>query len=153
MFREFIGKKSTSVLNIVERGAVKKFAEAIGDLNPLYLNEEKAKKSVHKSLIAPPTFPKTFEYGVIPGLEFPPKGLIHGEQVFEYERPLFVGDELYCYIELLDVYEKQGSRGKLMFVVTERNGNLTSGEPIFTTRQSTIFTDKVREGMQKCKSN
>ena len=31
MFEHLIGKRSNKVINIVERGAVKKFAEAIGD--------------------------------------------------------------------------------------------------------------------------
>lgn len=45
MFQDAVGKKSTKVKNVVERGLVKRFAEAIGDVNPLYLDEEVGKAS------------------------------------------------------------------------------------------------------------
>ncbi|MBA4116191.1 MAG: MaoC family dehydratase N-terminal domain-containing protein, partial [Rubrobacter sp.] len=62
---QFIGQRSEPVMNVVEKGAVRKFAEAIGDLNPLYMDEEVAKASRYGRLIAPPTFPRTFDYGEI----------------------------------------------------------------------------------------
>ena len=96
MFKDQIGKQSNKVKNAVEKGAVKKFAEAIGDLHPIYFDEEVGEKSRYKKNIATPTFPRTFDYGVIDGLDLPNKGLIHGEQTFHYVRPLFVGEEIYC---------------------------------------------------------
>ena len=38
MFTELIGKRSIPVKNVVERGAVRKFAEAIGDTAPIYVD-------------------------------------------------------------------------------------------------------------------
>lgn len=78
MFQDAVGKKSTKVKNVVERGLVKRFAEAIGDVNPLYLDEEVGKASRYGTNIAPPTFPRTFDYGEVKGLQLPKKGLIHG---------------------------------------------------------------------------
>ncbi|MBA3474210.1 MAG: MaoC family dehydratase N-terminal domain-containing protein, partial [Rubrobacter sp.] len=46
----FIGYRSEPVTNVVEKGAVKKFAEAIGDPNPLYVDEEAAKASRYGAL-------------------------------------------------------------------------------------------------------
>ncbi len=109
MFQETIGKKSIPVKNMVERGAVKKFAEAIGDLAPIYVDEEAGKNSRYKRNIAPPTFPVTLDYGVIPEMKLPPKGLIHGEQSYHYKRPLFVGEEVYCHTEVQNYYEKKGN--------------------------------------------
>src|SRR4051812_21214325 len=102
MFKESIGKRSKPVKNLVERGAVKKFAEAIGDLHPIFIDEEVGKKSRHDKNIAPPTFPRVFDYGVIEGLNLPAKGLIHGEQIYHYNRPLLVGEEVICYTEVKD---------------------------------------------------
>ena len=67
-FERFVGCRSEPVANVVEKGAVRKFAEAIGDPNPLYVDEEAAKASRYGGLIAPPTFPRTFEYGEVEGL-------------------------------------------------------------------------------------
>ncbi|QPA32591.1 MaoC family dehydratase N-terminal domain-containing protein [Thermaerobacillus caldiproteolyticus] len=147
MFTEHIGKCSNKVKNIVERSAVKKFAEAIGDPNPIYWDEETGKKSRYKNNIAPPTFPRVFDYGVIDELKLPSKGLIHGEQIFHYERPLLVGEEIICYSKVEDYYEKKGSIGKLGFLVIKSYGEDPSGQIIFTSTQTIIITEAVRKAM------
>ncbi|EGL83037.1 hypothetical protein CathTA2_1426 [Caldalkalibacillus thermarum TA2.A1] len=148
MWSDFVGKKSDKVKNVVERGAVRKFAEAIGDLNPLYVDEEVAAQSRYGRLLAPPTFPRTFQYGEIHGLSLPKSGLIHGEQSFFYERPLLVGDEVYCYTALQKVFEKKGGSGQLTFLVFERVGEDPDGARIFMTRETIIVTETVRKGME-----
>ena len=147
MFAEHIGKCSNKVKNVVERGAVKKFAEAIGDPHPIYWDEETGKKSRYQRNIAPPTFPRVFDYGVIEGLKLPSKGLIHGEQRFHYERPLFVGEELYCYAKVEDYYEKQSSMGELGFLVITNYGEDPYGSVIFTSTSTIIITEAVRKAM------
>lgn len=144
MFKELIGKTSSKVKNTVERGAVKKFAEAIGDLHPIYVDEEAGKKSKYQENIAPPTFPRVFDYGVIEGLKLPNKGLIHGEQVYHYERPLLVGEEIYCYAKITDFYEKKGGHGEMGFLVLENNGEDKDGKTIFTSKSVVIITEAVR---------
>jgi acyl dehydratase len=147
MLEEHIGKYSNKVKNTVERGAVKKFAEAIGDPHPIYLDEETGKKSRYKNNIAPPTFPRVFDYGVIDGLKLPSKGLIHGEQTFHYERPLLVGEEILCYSKVENYYEKKGNRGVLGFLVIKSYGEDPSGQIIFTSKQTVIITEAVRKVM------
>ncbi|SFA54279.1 Acyl dehydratase [Parageobacillus thermantarcticus] len=147
MFSEYIGRCSNKVKNVVERGAVKKFAEAIGDSHPIYWDEETGKKSRYQRNIAPPTFPRVFDYGAIEGLKLPSKGLIHGEQRFHYERPLYVGEELYCYSKVEDYYEKQSSMGKLGFLVITNYGEDSSGNVIFTSTSTIIITETVRKAM------
>ena len=41
---------------VIDRTAIRRYAQAISDLNPLYIDEEFAKKSKYGGLIAPPTF-------------------------------------------------------------------------------------------------
>ena len=148
MYQDVIGKKSEKVKNVVERGLVKRFAEAIGDLNPLYLDEEVGKGSRYGANIAPPTFPRTFDFGVVPGLRLPEKGLIHGEQTYHYKRPLIVGEEVYCYAEISDYYEKTGTNGRMGFLVTKRYGEDEDGNIIFIEGSTTIITEAVREAMK-----
>ncbi len=142
---QFIGQRSEPVMNVVEKGAVRKFAEAIGDLNPLYMDEEVAKASRYGRLIAPPTFPRTFGYGEIEGAGPPGQGFIHGEHQIRYERPLFVGEEVSCYVEFKDYYEKEGRGGALGFLISERVGEDTEGERIFTMLDTAILTPAMRE--------
>ncbi|MFD0050021.1 MaoC family dehydratase N-terminal domain-containing protein [Actinomycetes bacterium NPDC127524] len=145
MFKECIGRSSNRVKNTVERGAVKKFAEAIGDLHPIYFDEETGINSRFRTNIAPPTFPRVFDYGEIEGIHLPNKGLIHGEQVYHYERPLLAGEEIYCFSTVKDFYEKSGSNGEMGFLVLESYGESKEGSAIFSSKQVVIITEAVRK--------
>lgn len=147
MLKEFIGKRSNNVLNVVERGAVRKFAEAIGDSHPIYTNEEYASQTRYKQNICPPTFPIIFDYGKIEGLIFPSSGLIHGEQYFHYERPLYVGEKINCYSVIEDLFEKQGSRDTLAFLVINNFGEDEEQKTVFTCKKVIVITDAVRKEM------
>jgi acyl dehydratase len=147
VFESFVGLASEPVENTVEKGAVRKFAEAIGDPNPAYTDE--GAKSVHGRLIAPPTFPRTFDYGSISGMEAPDNGLIHGEHRILYERPLFVGETVMCRVEVAEYFEKEAKSGLLGFLVTKRFGDTPEEERIFTMRDTVIATPAVRAMMEK----
>jgi acyl dehydratase len=148
LYKEFVGLSSQPVRNVVERGAVRRFAEAIAGPSPLYVDEEAARSSRYGGLLAPPTFPRTFDYGRIEGLELPPAGLIHGEFRISYERPLLVGDEVLCRMRLKDSYDKQGRRGLLGFLVFERTGEGSDGRRVFTTNDTVVVTEPVRRGIE-----
>jgi acyl dehydratase len=149
VFSDQVGKRSTKVKNTVERGAVKKFAESIGDLHPIYFDEETGKKSRYKNNIAPPTFPRTFDYGVIEGLNLPNKGLIHGEQTFHYERPLVVGEEILCYSEVKRYFEKKGNFGEMGFLIVESFGEDLAGNKLFSSTSTVVISEAVRKVLTK----
>ncbi|MGI9048268.1 MAG: MaoC family dehydratase N-terminal domain-containing protein [Rubrobacteraceae bacterium] len=145
LYREFVGKSSEPVRNLVERGAVRKFAEAIADPNPLYVDERAAEQNRYGRLLAPPTFPRTFDYGEIEGLRLPGSGMIHGEFDIVYERPILVGEGLLCRMELKDSYDKQSRRGLLGFLLFERTGESPAGERVFTMNDIVVVTEAVRK--------
>lgn len=147
MFESLIGTRSTPVKNVVERGSVKAFSKSIGDASPIYLNEAVGKRSRYGENIAPPTYPRVFDYGEINGFELPNVGLIHGKQSFHYERPLLVGETVMCSTVLEDFYERKGKSGLLGFLIFKRYGKEPDGQIIFTEEQTVIITEAVREGM------
>jgi acyl dehydratase len=149
LYEGFVGKSSEPVRNVVEREAVRLFADAIADPSPLYRDEEAAERSRYGRLLAPPTFPRTFDYGRVEGLELPPAGLIHGEFRISYARPLLVGDELLCRLTLKDSYDKEGRRGRLGFLIFERTGESVDGDRIFTTNDTVVVTEAVRRGISE----
>ncbi|MFB5195783.1 MaoC family dehydratase N-terminal domain-containing protein [Neobacillus sp. KR4-4] len=149
MFKEQIGKQSNKVKNVVERGAVKRFAKAIGDLHPIYFDEETGRKSRYQTNIAPPTFPMTFDYGDIAGLNLPNEGLIHGEQTFHYERPLRVGEEIFCYSRVKNYFEKKGNFGEMGFLILESFGEDTEGGLIFSSTSTVVISEAVRKVLVK----
>lgn len=148
MYKEFIGKSSKKVKNVIERGLVKRFADSIGDLHPIYVDEEYGKKSRYGNNIAPITFPRVLSSGMIEGLELPKKGLIHGEQSYHYVRPLLVGEEVFIYSVLENYYEKEGNSGKMGFLKMKRYGEDPDGNLIFTEESVIIITEAVRRSMK-----
>lgn len=149
LFEEYVGLLSEPVENPVERVAVRRFAEAIGDPNPLYTDPESARAGVHGGLIAPPTFPRTFEYGAVPGVELPAAGVLHGTHRIDYERPLYVGESVLCRVELKESFDREGRTGRLGFLVFERFGETPGGERVFTSSDTVIVTEKVREALAR----
>ncbi|WP_059104945.1 MaoC family dehydratase N-terminal domain-containing protein [Shouchella shacheensis] len=147
MFRETIGNKSRKVVNKVERGAVRTFAESIGDPHPIYVDEEVGKASRYGANIAPPTFPRVFGYGEIEGLKLPSKGLIHGEQSYHYTRPLVVGEDITCHGEVKDYQEKAGRSGTMGILTVANFGEDEDGLLVFHSEQVIILTEAVRKGM------
>jgi acyl dehydratase len=54
--KSLIGTSSAVKFYEVEKGAIRRFAEAVDDYNPLYHDEEYARNSKYGSMIAPPGF-------------------------------------------------------------------------------------------------
>jgi acyl dehydratase len=95
--RAFIGRAfPPSEPYEVSRVKIKEFAEAIGDPNPVYRDREAAKAAGHPDVIAPPTFPIVISLSggdlLDPELGLNFAMVVHGEQRFEYQRPLRAGD-------------------------------------------------------------
>ena len=147
MYKEYIGLTTSKVRNVIERELVRRFAESIGDNHPIFIDEEVGKQSRFGTNIAPPTFPRVLRSGPIEGLKLPSKGLIHGEQIYHYNRPLLVGEEVYCYSKIEDYYEKEGTTGKMAFLKMKRYGEDSTGQIIFTEESVTIITETVRRSL------
>ncbi|MFJ8470618.1 MaoC family dehydratase N-terminal domain-containing protein [Kitasatospora sp. NPDC094011] len=84
----------------VGREKIREFALAIGDANPAYTDAEAAKALGHQDVIAPPTFPFAIAFRAAGQVvEDPELGLdysrvVHGDQKFQYSRPVRAGDRL-----------------------------------------------------------
>jgi acyl dehydratase len=95
--RDFIGRAfPSSEPYEVTRVKIKEFADAIGDPNPLYRDQDAAKAAGYPDVIAPPTFAFVFSLSgdtlIDPELGLNFAMVVHGEQRFEYRRPLRAGD-------------------------------------------------------------
>ena len=82
----------------VSRVKIAEFADAIGDPNPLFRDQAAAQAAGHRDVIAPPTFAIVISTASAaravadPGLGLNYAMVVHGEQRFEYSRPLRAGD-------------------------------------------------------------
>ncbi len=139
--RTLIGRESEPVVLEVEKGAVRRFAEALGDPNPLYQDEGAARAAGYASLLAPPTFPVTLTANerFRHSLDLGTRSLLHGEQAFEYFRPLVAGDRVTVVSRVADVQERAGASGPSDVLVVEDEGRDDRGELVFRTRATFIL--------------
>jgi acyl dehydratase len=139
--RSLIGRESEPVLHEVEKGAIRRFAEALGDPNPIYVDEAAARAAGYPSLVAPPTFPvalasnERFRHS----LDLGTRSILHGEQQFEYVRPVLAGDRITVKSKVADVQERAGASGPMDVIVIEDEGRDEKGELVFRTRAMLIL--------------
>jgi acyl dehydratase len=112
------------------RAAIRYFAVAIGDLNPLYLDDAFARSHGHPSVIAPPTLVcETNQF--VPGprgpggyltqifeLDVPGTRQIRGGNEYEFFRPVLPTDRITITWRLEEMAERTSSSGGEMLVVT-----------------------------------
>lgn len=129
----------------VERGRIKDFARAIGDLSSFYLDDRVGAASEWGDIVAPPTFPITFrDDAADTGALLRDLGgvdvgrLLHGEQEFEHFQPIQPGQTYLCRTRVVDIYEKSGRSGPMGFVVRETTVTDRHNEIVATMRQVTV---------------
>lgn len=142
--RSVLGKEYAPYPVAVERGRIKDFARAIGDLNPFYLDDAVGAASEWGDVITPPTFPITFRDEADSGALLRDLGVdisrvLHGEQEFELFRQLTPGETYLCRAKVVDIYDKVGRSGPMAFVVREIAVTDRAGEIVATMRQTTVI--------------
>ncbi|MDX6738265.1 MaoC family dehydratase N-terminal domain-containing protein [Actinocorallia sp. A-T 12471] len=122
----------------VSRVKIREFADAIGDGNPIYRDPEAARAAGHPDVVAPPTFPIVFslggDYFADPDLGLNYAMVVHGEQRFEYKRPVVAGDALTAQATIADI--RKAGRNELLKIVTEIRD--TAGELVVTTYNTIV---------------
>jgi len=139
--KSLIGERTESYEIEVERGQIRRFAAAIGDDNPLWVDREFARAQGYADVIAPPTFPVSFQ---VPGTpiwwqNLDRKRFLAGEHGFTYIRPICAGDRLTCRMTLVDVERKEGRSGVMDLMHQEVRGVDAQGDEVFTHRRITVY--------------
>ncbi|MGB2584443.1 MAG: MaoC family dehydratase N-terminal domain-containing protein [Dehalococcoidia bacterium] len=134
--KQHIGKIDPPHVREVERGAIRRYADAVGNDNPLYFDEEYASESRYGTIIAPPGF---FGWSMqsVPSSE----GIIglmtaminagyyrilDGGMSYEFFLPVREGDIMIASPKVKDVNAKEGKSGTMMvcdFETTYLNQN------------------------------
>ena len=118
--RDAIGVESNPLTHEVERGAIVKFAQAIEDPNPVFNNEVAARNTRYGGLIAPPTFLRSMSPGPLTvELPIPYPESLDGGSDWEYFEPARPGDRITVTTKIVDLYERQGRLGNMLFIIYE----------------------------------
>ena len=118
----------------VTRGKIREFAEAINDLNPVYLDRASAQAVGYPDVIAPPTFPVILGMAgsglalADPDLGVDFSRVVHGDQSFHYSRPLRAGDVLTTVTKITDIKALGGNE----LITLETVAEAADGEHVVT---------------------
>jgi acyl dehydratase len=94
------------------------YAKAVGEINPLYLDEEAAKAGPYGTIIAPPLFYNmlSLQPGLDPRVKFGTSGFDAGQHA-EFFEPIRAGDTISAKTQVADVYAKTGRTGAMVFTI------------------------------------
>lgn len=124
----------------VGREQIRRFADALGDPNPVYRDPAAAAALGHPDVVAPPTFAVaiTMDIGAAavsdPELGVDYSRVVHGEQRFAHHRPIHAGDRLVGRLAIADV--RAAGRNELL--TTRVDLSTVDGEPVCTALSTLI---------------
>ncbi len=136
----------------IGRASIRYFALALGDFNPLYRDEEFARKTRHGGIIAPPTFIcETNQYmdapinadGYIGHLwelpESPGTRIRRGGSEYEFFQPVRPTDRITAIWRITDIYEEQTPSGPVLHAVSEVRFTNQHGQILATNREDNRY--------------
>lgn len=119
----------------VGRTDIARYARAIGETDPIHFDPDAAVAAGHADVVAPAYFPYTIRMqaaNLVAKDELAPDGsatadvpplpttrAMAGETAIEFGSPVVAGDTIRLTKRIIDLYEKEGRSGALVFVVTE----------------------------------
>jgi acyl dehydratase len=134
---DFVGRSyAPEGTYVVGREKIREFAAAIGDDNPAFVDVSAARELGYGDLVAPPTFAVILSLkasgSVVrdPELGLDYSRVVHGEQRFEFTRPIVAGDELMVTTTIESIRTMAGND----MITTRGDVATVAGEPVVTTR-------------------
>jgi len=126
---------------VVGREKVREFASAVFATAPIHHDVDAAIAAGYSDVVAPPTFPIVIQEKTLqqllshPGAGIDFSRVVHGDQKFEYQRPLVAGDEV---VAKLLVTKIQSLGGHTM-VTSESTITTTAGEPVVVATSTLVI--------------
>jgi len=127
----------------VTDAAIDAYCEALGETNPLYLDEDFASGTGYGGRIAPPLIFTTANFrgtGADPQVDFGNARFLGGERI-EVLEPMRPGDTITAYGQVTEVYEKTGRSGKMVFVVRRTRYENQNGRDVALVDSSMVHRE------------
>ena len=155
--KKLIGTHGSVKYYEVEKGTIRRFAEAVDDPNPLYQDEEYARKSKYSAIIAPPGFfgrPQKQPRGSPLAVDIPPELeaafekagyplslVLDGGMEYEFFLPVHAGDILSGVTTVRNLRERTGETGSIIVsfldtVYHNQVGKLVAKQQLMFVRRS-----------------
>ena len=153
--KNLIGRSTPAKTYEVEKGAIRRFADAVGDSNPLYYDEAYARNSRYGTIITPPGFfgwPRKQDKNSAITIDIPPElitvleqagyplsSVVDGGIEYEFFLPIRAGNTLTATTTIRNIRERAGSSTNLVFIILETVYVNQSGNPVATAQVTAIL--------------
>ncbi|MBM3946057.1 MAG: MaoC family dehydratase [SAR202 cluster bacterium] len=118
--QQLVGMESAAASYLVEKGHIRRFAEAIGDPNPLFSDGAAARKGPYGGIIAPPTFLRNCSPGPFSQpIRVPLARNLDGGSDWEYLEPIRPGDTITAVQRFAAVTTRQSRLGTMIIMSRE----------------------------------
>jgi acyl dehydratase len=142
--KQLIGQKEQPVVFKIEEGAIQRYAQAVGDSNPLHSDVEKAAQSKWGRVMAPPGFTgwpisagfnlfKLFEKLAKAGA---PMGLLDGGVEYDFLAPVGAGDILIAEIMVAGIEGRETKMGPTMVTTLQSTYTNQRGAVVLVVRNT-----------------
>lgn len=146
--RSFIGRTFPPFTFEVDKSKIRELAQALGDDNPIFVDEEAARAAGLPGIVAPPTFPTLFKMWGEGGSADHIRAmggnllrLLHGEEAYEYHGFISPGDVITGQTRVVDIDRKEGRSGHLDIVILETEFHNQRGELVVVSRATIVIRD------------
>ena len=126
---------------VVGRQKVREFASAVFATAPIHLDVDAAIAAGYSDVVAPPTFPIVIQEKTLqqllahPGAGIDFLRVVHGDQRFDYRRPLVAGDEVVATLRVTKIH----SLGGHTMVTSESTIATTAGEAVVVATSTLVI--------------
>ncbi|MBY6163844.1 MaoC family dehydratase N-terminal domain-containing protein [Mameliella alba] len=123
--RQTVGQATTPQEIHVDRASLIRFAEVIGETDPVFLSVKAARAAGHPDVVAPPTYAAVIDMAAmqdaaragVPDVHALIRAdfryLLHGEETYHYHGPIHAGDRLYHQTTVLGFSDAGSGRMEL----------------------------------------
>lgn len=139
---KFIGREYEPTVYEIGREKMREYARAVGDESTMIMDNEMGRASGYGDCIAPPVFASVYNLMGAAQLFFDPEVklnmamLVHGEQEFEFHKPVKPGDVITTTGRIADILEK-GNNDLIVYEARSVNQDgelVTVGKATFVVR-------------------
>ena len=155
---KFIGRTVETSIFDIEKEPIRRFADAVGDMNPLYCDDTYARNSRYGGIIAPPGFlsslwlaGRSSRWGVgrpaealgppelmaaIEGAGF--RRIVDTGMDYEFFSPVKAGDTVRSVSTVRDIMERGEDQARMIFLVVDTVFSNGEGNVIARSRSMTV---------------
>lgn len=144
--KSFVGQAFAPFTFEVDKSKIRELAQALGEENPIFLDEAAAQAAGLPGIVAPPTFPSLFkmwgEGGSSPHIKTMGGDvlrLLHGGEEYEYYALLRPGDVITGQTRVISIEEKESRSGRLDIVVLQTDYHNQHGKLVIIARTTIVL--------------